>query len=61
MLTEKEIQQALPASRVVPLSVPNPHGPLGLEQLTAAIANLPDSPIPRPEQCRISRTISLSM
>jgi hypothetical protein len=44
MLTEKEIQQALHANRIVPLSVPNPHGPLGLEQLAAAVATLPGAP-----------------
>jgi hypothetical protein len=38
MLTEEAIRQALHASRVVPLVVANPHGPLGLEQLAAAIA-----------------------
>jgi hypothetical protein len=38
MLTEQQIQDALHASRVVPLSVPNPHGPLGLEQLAHAVA-----------------------
>ena len=38
MLTEQEIRDALHASRVVPLPVPNPHGPLGLEQLAEAVA-----------------------
>lgn len=38
MLTEEEICQALHASRVVSLAVANPHGPLGLEQLAAAVA-----------------------
>jgi hypothetical protein len=61
MLTEKDIQQALHASRVVPLSVPNPHGPLGLEQLAAAVANLPGSPVPPPAAGRIARPISLSV
>jgi hypothetical protein len=40
MVTEDEIRQALHAGRVVPLRVPNPHGPLGLEQLAAAVARL---------------------
>ena len=40
MLSEKHIQQALHASRVVPLAVAKPHGPLGLEQLAAAVARL---------------------
>jgi hypothetical protein len=38
MLDENEIRRALRAGRVVPLHVPNPHGPLGLEQLSAAVA-----------------------
>ena len=37
MLTEQQIQQALQASRVVPLGVANPHGPLGLEQLAETV------------------------
>jgi len=44
MLTEKDIQEALHARRVVPLAVLNPHGPLGLEQVAAAVAGLVDSP-----------------
>ena len=40
MLSEKQIQQALHASRVVPLAVAKPHGPLGLEQLAAAVARV---------------------
>jgi hypothetical protein len=61
MLTEKDIQQALHARRVVPLSVTRPHGPLGLEQLAAAVARIPDSPVPLPEDARIRRPISLSV
>jgi hypothetical protein len=61
MLTEKDIQQALHARRVVPLSVTSPHGPLGLEQLAAAVARIPDSPVPLPEDARIRRPISLSV
>jgi hypothetical protein len=38
MLSERDIQQALRASRVVPVSTANPHGPLGLEQLAADVA-----------------------
>lgn len=59
MLTENEIQRALHASRIVPLSVPSPHGPLGLEHLAAAVANLPDSPVPSPANDRIARPIAL--
>ena len=40
MLSEKEIRQALHASRVVPLAVARPHGPLGLEQLAAAVSRV---------------------
>jgi hypothetical protein len=40
MLTQQEIQAALRARRVVPLGVVNPHGPLGLEQLAAAVARV---------------------
>ena len=40
MLSQEEIQQALRASRVVPLAVINPHGPLGVEQLAAEVAEL---------------------
>jgi hypothetical protein len=61
MLTEKDIQEALHARRVVPLSVSNPHGPLGLEQVAAAVAALADSPVPRAEKARIRRSISLSV
>jgi hypothetical protein len=35
VLSEEQIRQALHASRVVPLSVARPHGPLVLEQLAA--------------------------
>jgi hypothetical protein len=40
MLSEQEIQQALRASRVVPIGVANPHGPLGMEQLRCTVAEL---------------------
>jgi hypothetical protein len=61
MLTEKDIQQALHASRVVPLSVTSPHGPLGLEQLAAAVARIPDSPVSLPGNAQIRRPIVLSV
>jgi hypothetical protein len=61
MLTEKDIQEALHAHRVVPLSVANPHGPLGLEQVAAVVAALADSSVPRGEEARIRRPISLSV
>jgi len=40
MLSEKQIQQALHAGRVVPLAIAKPYGPLGLEQLTAAVSRI---------------------
>ena len=40
MLSQDQIQRALHASRVVPLSVAKPHGPLGLEQLAAVVSHL---------------------
>jgi hypothetical protein len=61
MLTEREIQLALHADRVMPLSVPNPHGPLGLEQLAAAVARIADSPVSLPEDGRVRRPIALSV
>jgi hypothetical protein len=61
MLSEKDIQQALHARRVVPLSVTNPHGPLGLEEVAAAVARLADSPVPLPANAQIRRPISLSV
>jgi hypothetical protein len=38
MLSEEAIRRILRANRVVPLKVANPHGPLGLKQLAAAVA-----------------------
>jgi hypothetical protein len=38
MLSEQEIKQALRASRVAPLAVPNPHGPFGWNHLAHALA-----------------------
>lgn len=40
MLSEEQIRQLLHASRVVPLAVAKPHGPLGLEQLAAAASGV---------------------
>lgn len=61
MLTEADIQNALHASRVVPLKVSKPHGPLGLEQLAGAVARIANSPVTLPEEGRIRRPISLSV
>lgn len=57
MLDEAEIAKTLHASRVVPLNVPNPHGPLGLEQLAHAVAHLRGQGEPH----RVERPISLSV
>lgn len=55
MLTEEEIKRALHAARVVSVTTANPHGPLGLEQLAAAVAEVRGEPIPD----RILRPIAL--
>ena len=60
MLSEQAIQQALHAGRVVPLSVANPHGPLGLENLAAAVVAMVNSSSP-PGQERIRRPIDLPL
>src|SRR3954451_11738425 len=44
MLSDQQIRDALLASRVVLVAVPNCHGPLGLEQLAEAVARLTASP-----------------
>ena len=57
MLLEEQIRQALHASRVVPLSVENPHGPLGLEQLAAAVSRI--NPVVGVAGQRVQRPVSL--
>jgi hypothetical protein len=57
MLSEEEIRQALHASRVVPLAVARPHGPLGLEQLAAAVARV--NPTLGSDSPRVRRSIAL--
>jgi hypothetical protein len=59
MLTEDAIRRALHASRVVPLSVANPHGPLGLEQLAAAVASHRETVQARAPSDRVRRPIEL--
>lgn len=59
MLTEEAIRQALHASRVVPLGVANPHGPLGLEQLAAAVAVHREAAQIHPPSDRVRRPIEL--
>jgi hypothetical protein len=55
VLTEEEIRRALHADRVIPIGVVSPHGPLGLEQLAAAVAALRKSVPPG----RVRRPIEL--
>lgn len=57
MLSETEIQRALHASRVVPLELANPNGPLGLEQLAGAVALVRGDGLPT----RVQRPIALSV
>jgi hypothetical protein len=57
MLSQDQIQRALHASRVVPLSVAKPHGPLGLEQLAAVVSHL--NPALGSETQRVRRPIAL--
>jgi hypothetical protein len=61
MLSEQEIQQALHARRVVPLSVANPHGPLGLEHLAEAVAQVLGAPGSPPQKARVRRPIELPL
>ena len=57
MLSKDQIQRALHASRVVPLSVAKPHGPLGLEQLAAVVSHL--NPALGSDTQRVRRPIAL--
>lgn len=57
MLSEEQIRQALQADRVLPLGVPNPHGPLGLEQLAEAVSRLSR---PQAGGSRVERPIALA-
>jgi hypothetical protein len=58
MLSQDQIQQALHASRVVPLSVPSANGPFGLQHLIEAVAGIPDAPIEKRD--RVRRAVELS-
>ncbi len=61
MLTEESIRRDLHASRVVPLDGINPHGPMGLEQLAAAVAaNRATAPGPATAE-RVRRPIELPL
>ncbi len=57
MLDQAEIGRLLHASRIIPVDVANPHGPLGLEQLAGAVARIRGESQPQ----RVERTISLSV
>jgi hypothetical protein len=57
MVPEEQIRQALHASRVVPLTVAKSHGPLGLEQLAAAMSRI--NPALGPGEARVRRPIAL--
>jgi hypothetical protein len=57
MLSEEQIRQALHASRAVPLAVATPHGPLGLEQLAAAVSRV--NPALGSGDSRVRRPIAL--
>jgi len=59
MLTEETIRRALHASRVVPLEVANPHGPLGLDQLAAAVAAQRETAQSQAPSDRVRRPIEL--
>ena len=59
MRTEEAIRRALHARRVVLLAVANPHGPLGLEQLAAAVAAHREAAQDQPPAERVRRPIEL--
>jgi hypothetical protein len=59
MLREEDIRRALRASRVLPVEVRNPHGPLGLEQLAEAVARRTAAAHARPAEARVRRPIDL--
>lgn len=59
MLSRVEIQIALGASRVVPLKIKNPHGPLGLQQLAETVEQLVDRR--SAESNQIQRSISFPL
>ena len=57
MLSQEESRQSLHASRVVPLSVEKPHGPLGLEHLAAVVSRV--NPSIGPDGVSVRRQIVL--
>lgn len=61
MLTEEQIRRALRATRVIPLETANPHGPLGLEQLAAAVARRTADAQTQQPSARVRRSIELAV
>jgi hypothetical protein len=59
MLSDEEIRTALHASRVIPVSVNNPHGPFGLEELAGVIERLMNGQVPRRDQ--VQRPVTLPL
>jgi hypothetical protein len=57
MLSKEDLRQSLHASRVVPLSVEKPHGPLGLEQLAAVVSRI--NPSIGPDSVSVRRSVVL--
>lgn len=57
MHTDEYIGQALHTSRIVPLAVAIPHGPLELEQLAAAVSRI--NLALGPDDARVQRPIAL--
>jgi hypothetical protein len=54
-------RQALHAAHIVPLKVPNAHGPLGLEHLAGAVDQLRKSRSMQPQDNRVRGPIELSV
>ncbi len=61
MLSEEAIRRILHASRVAPLMVANLHGPLGLEQLAAAVTAHREDTASHPQSDRVRRPIDLPL
>ena len=57
MLSEEQIRRTLHAHRIIPLAVAKPHGPLGLEQLAAAVSRI--NPALGPGDPRMCRPVAL--
>jgi hypothetical protein len=59
MLSEEQIRDALHAGRVLSIGVTNPHGPLGLEELAAAVAKATSTPISASAAESVQRPLTL--